>query len=204
MSLIMPVLFCISCSSYRVASRDSQAINALSESQGKQATAAQPCKPISEGLYVVQAGAFKTLSYAQELRNSLDKKGYESYITVSGLSEEKRIFRVLIGRFLDRSQAQTLAEEIRKKEGREVIVAAKPPRDKYVVQVGCYANMEEARMQRKKLADYGYNPYITQSVSGNEKQYNVLLGEYLDRVEAEKACREISEKANIPVFVNTM
>lgn len=203
-AVILSLLACISCTAYHVAPRETQTMGASNESREKQAALPHQCQPIVEGLYVVQAGAFKMLSYAQNLRNALDKKGYSSYITVSGSSEDARIFRVLVGRFVERKQAQSLADEIRKKENIEVIVAVKPPREKYVVQAGCYANMEDARANRKKLADYGYNPYITQSISGSDRLYNVLLGEYLDRMEAEKACREIREKTNIPAFVNTL
>jgi cell division septation protein DedD len=203
-ALIFPVLFCISCTSLNIASREGKTLEASGRPEKSQSVPSQLCKPLSEGFYVVQAGAFNHISYAQALRKKLEEKGYESYITVSGFSEEKRIFRVLIGRFTDRQQAQALSEEIKKKTNLDVIVALKPLKDKFVVQAGCFKGMAEAKALRKKLADNGHNAYITFTGTGNDKQYNVLLGEFLDRTEAEKMSEEVSQKEHIHVFVNTI
>ncbi len=201
---IIPVLLCISCASYTIASRDTVTAPMSTNPERGQAVSSYQCKPLSEGLYVVQAGAFKHISYAQAMRKKLEDRGYGSYITVSGFDEEKRMFRVLIGRFADVTQAQRLAREIREQENLDVIVAPKPPRDTFVVQAGCFSEMAQATALRKKLADYGHNAYITLSQAGKEKQFNVLLGEFLNRAEAEKVSEEIRKKENIQVFVNTM
>ena len=198
--LVFPLFVCISCASLNVASREGQATGP----EKQQSSSNRQCKPLSEGLYVVQAGAFKHITYAQTLRNTLEENGYKSYITVSGFEEDKRIFRVLLGKFTDRKHAQSLSEEVRKKTNLDVIVALKPPKDKFVVQAGCFTDMGEARALRKKLADNGHNAYITFSGTGSDKQHNVLLGEYLDRAEAERVSEEIRQKENIPVFVNTL
>jgi cell division septation protein DedD len=203
-ALIFPILLCISCASYNIASREGRTAETLNDPKQGPSFPSPQCKPISEGLYVVQAGAFKYISYAQAMREKLEDKGYGSYITVSGFDEEKRIFRVLIGRFTNVKQAQRLAKEIRVKENLDVIVALKPPRDKFVVQAGCFTEMAQAKELRKKLADYGHNAYITLSVKGIDKQYNVLLGEFLNRAEAERVSEEIGKKENIQVFVNTI
>jgi cell division septation protein DedD len=202
--LIFPILLSISCTSLNIASREGQTRETLGETEKHQSFSLPKCKPLSENVYVVQAGAFKHISYAQALRNTLEEKGYESYITVSGFTEEKRIFRVLMGRFSDRKQAQSLSEEVRKKTNLDVVVALKPPKDKFVIQAGCFKEMADAKALRKKLADKGHNAYITFSGTGNDKQHNVLLDEFLDREEAEKVAAEIRQKENIQVFVNTM
>jgi cell division septation protein DedD len=183
-ALIFPILLCISCASYNIASREGRTAETLNDPK--------------------QGPSFKYISYAQAMREKLEDKGYGSYITVSGFDEEKRIFRVLIGRFTNVKQAQRLAKEIWEKENLDVIVALKPPRDKFVVQAGCFTEMAQAKELRKKLADYGHNAYITLSVKGIDKQYNVLLGEFLNRAEAERVSEEIGKKENIQVFVNTI
>jgi cell division septation protein DedD len=204
-SVIFPVLLCISCASYPVAPHEGRASGALNkQDQSHQPSSSPQCKPLSEGLYVVQAGAFKNIAYAQNLRKNLEDKGYESYITVSGFDEQKRIFRVLVGRFADMKQAQLFSEEMKKKGNPDVIVAMKPPKDKFVVQAGCFSEMAQAKALRKKLEDYGYNAYITHSGTGKDKQYNVLLGEFLDRAEAERVSAQIREKEKIQVFINTI
>jgi cell division septation protein DedD len=202
--VIFAVLVCISCTSYHVSSHEGGTIKSLDDPKENSSSPSLQCKPQSEGLYVVQAGAFTNMSYAQALRKNLEDKGYKSYITVSGLNEEKRIFRVLVGKFIDRKQAQSLSEEIKKKENLEVIVAVKPPKDKFVVQGGCFTEMAPAKALRKKLADDGYNAYITLSGTGKDKRYNVLLGEFLNRAEAEKLSEEIRKKEDIQVFVSTI
>jgi cell division septation protein DedD len=203
-ALVFPMLLCISCASYPVAPHEGRIAGALDKPDQSRVSSSLPCKPLSEGLYVVQAGAFKNIAYAQTLRKNLEDKGYESYITVSGFDEQKRIFRVLVGRFADMKQAQLFSEEMRKKGNPDVIVAMKPPKDKFVVQAGCFSEMAQAKALRKKLEDYGYNAYITHSGAGKDKQYNVLLGEFLDRAEAERVSGQIREKEKIQVFVNTI
>lgn len=202
--VIFSLLLCISCSSYPVASHEGITSQSLTDPKDSQSSPSPQCTPQSAGVYVVQAGAFTHISYAQALRNNLEDKGYKSYITVSGLNDEKRIFRVLVGSFMDRKDAQSLAEEMKKKENLEVIVALKPPKDKFVVQAGCFSEMTPAKALTKKLADDGYNAYITLSGTGKDRRYNVLLGEFLDRSEAEQLSEEIRKKEDIQVFVNTI
>jgi len=202
--VIFPILLCISCTSYHVASHEGSTGQPLIDPKESSSSPFLQCKPQSEGLYVVQAGAFTNMSNAQALRKNLEDKGYESYITVSGFDVDKRIFRVLVGKFPDRKQAQSLSEEMKKEDNLEVIVALKPPKDKFVVQAGCFLEMTLAKALRKKLADDGYNAYITLSGTGKDKRYNVLLGEFLDRAEAEQLSEEIKKKEDIQVFVNTI
>jgi cell division septation protein DedD len=202
--LIFALLVCMSCTTLNTSTHDDQTAKALAEPAKHGLSLPPECRPLSENVYVVQAGAFKHIAYAQALRNTLEKNGYEGYITVSGFDEDKRIFRVLIGQFNDMRHAQGLSEEIKKKMNLDVIVELKPPKDKFVVQAGCFKEMSEARALRQKLADNGHNAYITFSGTGGNKQYNVLLGEFLNQAEAEKVTEEIRKKEIIQVFVNIL
>lgn len=69
----------------------------------------------SEGIFVVQAGAFNDLSNAKALRKKLDDKGYNAYITFSD-PERKTSFNEYIGNFMDRKEAEKLSEKISKEE----------------------------------------------------------------------------------------
>ncbi|GEM_PF-7134491 len=194
---------CCSCVSLHVS--EGGASGALvGDGRSERASQAHLCGPLSEGLFVVQAGAFRKMSHAQALRKKLEGKGYKSYITISGAREEDNILRVLVGRYTDRSEAMHVADEIRQKHAVDVIVTAKPPKGKFVVQAGCYATMNEAVEMRESLAARGFNAYIALSTSGNQKKYNVLLGEFLEREAAEDAARDVGQKTRVPVFVNTM
>lgn len=199
------LFFCISCASLNFSSGEEKTIKASGKPAQEGLSLPPQCsRLISAGVYVVQAGAFKHILNAQALRNSLDESGYGGFITVSGLDEDKRIFRVLIGQFNDVKAAQMLSEEIKARMKIDVFVELKPPKDKFVVQAGCFKEMAEARACRQALADKGHNAYIILSGTGTDKQYNVLLGEYLDKAEAERVSEEIRQKENIAVFVNVI
>lgn len=203
------VLFCLlglcsACVSYRTVHHEGRLKESLDHQAGESTSLEDRCPPLSQGVYVVQAGVFKMIANAQALRKRLEERGYPSSLAVSGFEEEKRVFRVLVGRFADMKEAQRFAEDIKTREKIDAIAIVKPPRDTYVVQAGCFREISAAKALRKMIADRGHNAYIVLSGMGSHARYNVVLGEFLDREEAEKASREISEKEHIDVFVNTL
>jgi len=77
-----------------------------------------PSKPI----FTVQAGAFRNFSSAKSLKKMLLKKGYATSITTSKL-KKKILYKVRIGKFSERKEAETIAEKIRKEVGIQTFVA---------------------------------------------------------------------------------
>ena len=75
----------------------------------------------SETMFTVQVAAFNNPSYAKSLETMLSKKGYETYI-VTLKSKRGKLHKVRIGKFSDRKKAETLSEEIKKKEGLRAFV----------------------------------------------------------------------------------
>ena len=63
-------------------------------------------------IYTIQVGAYKTKAYARKLERSLQKKGYDAFVTRSG----KNIYRVQIDRFDRKEDAVKMAQRIRSKE----------------------------------------------------------------------------------------
>lgn len=72
-------------------------------------------------LFTVQAGAFSDAFYAKSLMNILNKKGYPVFITISH-SKEKRLYKVFIGKFSKRLEAEKLSDKIKKSEGIQTFV----------------------------------------------------------------------------------
>jgi hypothetical protein len=90
----------------------------------------QPQKPSEEPLaviFTVQVGAFKNASYAEALMAWLKEKGYSAYMTLSGVKEGEKLYKVSIGRFTEREKAKTLSEKIRSSEGLQTFVASLQP-----------------------------------------------------------------------------
>jgi cell division septation protein DedD len=75
--------------------------------------------------YTVQAGAFKNVSDANILKEKLDKKGYKTYIALSGTKNHKKLYKVMLGDFAARKEAEILAVKIKKSEGLNTFVTFK-------------------------------------------------------------------------------
>ena len=76
-------------------------------------------------IYTVQVGAFKQISNARNLVTRLHKNGYEAFMILSDLKNEKKLFKVRAGAFRERKKAETLSEIIRKNEGIQTFVTFK-------------------------------------------------------------------------------
>jgi hypothetical protein len=90
----------------------------------------QPPKPSEEPLaviFTVQVGAFKNSSYAEALTAWLKEKGYSAYITLSESKEGDKLYKVCIGKFIEREKAKTLSEKIRNSEGLQTFVTSLQP-----------------------------------------------------------------------------
>jgi cell division septation protein DedD len=73
-------------------------------------------------IYTVQVGAFTNIAYAQELRNKLDKKGYNSYISTQTSNKEGKLHKVWIGKFSSREKAGSFSVKITQAEGIQAFV----------------------------------------------------------------------------------
>jgi cell division septation protein DedD len=75
--------------------------------------------------YTVQAGAFNDISDANAIKARLDKKGYKTYITSSETQKHKKIYKVRIGDFATRKEAEIISIKIKKTEGLNTFVTFK-------------------------------------------------------------------------------
>ena len=71
--------------------------------------------------YCIQAGAFHALKEAQALRTKLKAKGYDAYMQRSSTGG-KAVYRVRVGRAMDKKTAAILVLKLKKTEGIEAFV----------------------------------------------------------------------------------
>lgn len=75
--------------------------------------------------YTVQTGAFKDISDANALKARLDKKGYKTYIAPTETKTHKKLYKVMVGDFVTRKEAEVLSIKIKKAEGLKTFVTFK-------------------------------------------------------------------------------
>jgi cell division protein FtsN len=82
----------------------------------------QQSRETRRGLNTVQVGAFRDATYAETFKTILDKKGFNAYITLSESKGDGRLYKVCIGRFSNRKEAEVLSMKIKKAEGLHTFV----------------------------------------------------------------------------------
>lgn len=98
--------------------------NLSSDHQEVGGKSSQPPKPL-ESIFTIQAGTFRDISRAEDLKDRLIQKGYKAYIAISESKNNGRLYKVCIGEFSDREKAESLSAEIKNTEGLETFVTSK-------------------------------------------------------------------------------
>jgi cell division protein FtsN len=78
-------------------------------------------EPSAKVRYTVQIGAFKSASDADSLKSKFGKKGYKSFIKAPKRKDEK-LYKVMIGEFHRRKDAELLSVKMKKTEGLKTFV----------------------------------------------------------------------------------
>jgi D-alanyl-D-alanine carboxypeptidase (penicillin-binding protein 5/6) len=80
--------------------------------------------------YVLQLGAFRERERAELLARQFARRGLETFLDKVSLSKSEATYRVRVGPYAARSEAEEIAKEILQQSGhRAIIVPADPPRD---------------------------------------------------------------------------
>jgi cell division septation protein DedD len=95
------------------------------EKTGQVRKTQEPQKTLKTKKYTVQAGAFNDISDANALKARLDKKGYKTYITASETQKHKKFYKVRIGDFATRKEAEIISIKIKKNESLNTFVTFK-------------------------------------------------------------------------------
>jgi cell division septation protein DedD len=92
-----------------------------SQSTLKAGESQETSKSTSSRKYTVQVGAFKNSSDAHALMLKLDKKGYHAAV-IMATAKNERIFKVLVGEFNARDEAEVFSIKLKKTEGLKAFV----------------------------------------------------------------------------------
>lgn len=76
-------------------------------------------------IYTVQVGAFENTSEADALKARLDKKGYKAYVTAPGPQGNGKLYKVRLGEFTSKQEAEVLSKKIKKSMGLQTFVTFK-------------------------------------------------------------------------------
>lgn len=76
-------------------------------------------------LYTVQVGAFKNAADADALKKKLEKKGYRTSMALSESKKEGGLYKIWVGQFSKREEAEKLSTKIKKTEGLQAFVTVK-------------------------------------------------------------------------------
>jgi len=76
--------------------------------------------------YAIQIGAFKNSADAKTLKAKFDKKGYKTFILTAKTKSHEKLYKVLVGEFSKREEAELQSVKIKKLEGMQTFVLLKP------------------------------------------------------------------------------
>ena len=93
--------------------------------KGRQGVSIEKKEESSDDRYTVQAGAFKNLKDAENLKHKLEKKGYKVYIKKTAIAKNARLYKIRTGEFINRKDAETLALKLKNEEGLKAFVTPK-------------------------------------------------------------------------------
>ncbi len=75
--------------------------------------------------YTVQIGAFKSTAEADSLKTKFSKKGYKAFIFVSKTKKHEKLYKIMVGEFSNKKEAELLSIKIKKAEGLRAFVTIK-------------------------------------------------------------------------------
>lgn len=79
----------------------------------------------SKVVYTIQIGAFKNFSDAEAFKSKFDKKGFKSFVTDIKLKNSEKLYRVWIGEFHTRKEAEEVSLKLKKNEGLQPFITFK-------------------------------------------------------------------------------
>jgi cell division septation protein DedD len=94
-------------------------------SQTHRAQQIQGTRKSPKPVFTVQAGAFRDAPRAQSVKTMLHKKGYVTSVVSSKSKGGEILYKVFVGNFREKKEAENVSREIGKKEGIQAFVRVK-------------------------------------------------------------------------------
>jgi DedD protein len=174
---------------------------------GGPATAATAPPPAEggSGRYVVQVASLSSADNASRLLQTLQNKGYAVLFDVID-SEVGQLNRVRVGPFGSEAEARNAAtridQEVQGVNPRLVDLQPGAAADtapagdslaRWVVQIGSFADADNAQRLVKQIRDDGLSAYSEKITSASGEVLRVRVGPFLERDEAARAQQQLSE-----------
>ncbi|MBN1830852.1 MAG: SPOR domain-containing protein, partial [Deltaproteobacteria bacterium] len=133
--------------------------------------------------YSVYAGSYKDLDRARKAVSDLQKKG-ASYWVRTDLGEKGIWYRVYIGCFQTRDQAETFIKN-------HQIADGESKRTTYANLIGTYGSEEELDRMRLSLLNLEFSPYVIEASGGKS---HLFTGAFYQKADAEKEQLDLKAK----------
>ena len=100
---------------------------APSDTTARKPQGSAPDNPRKPGVrtYTVQVGAFRHFADASALKDKFDQKGFMVYVQESFTKNNQKIYKVRVGEFRSRNDAEKMSAKIKKAEGLSTFVTFK-------------------------------------------------------------------------------
>ena len=76
-----------------------------------------PDEKLPTGKYTVNVGSFREMVRAERLRKKLEKKGYKAFVAKAAIPKKGTWYRVSVGRFPSRVEAEAFSRALKEKDG---------------------------------------------------------------------------------------
>jgi len=125
--------------------------------------------------YSLYMGSLKTLEMAKRGAAEYEKEGLSPYWVKVNFTEKGEWYRIFVGQFREREDAEAFAQERGLQEGKVF-------KTEYANLIGEYSQDSAAEETKRKLRDLAYAPY---AIRGGDGKVRLLVGAYVTREAAE-------------------
>lgn len=192
-----------------------QAIATLKSALSLQAALA-PDEPAGAPPFRVQVAAVRGGDDARALADRLTRAGYQAYMLAPGPSSADALYRVRVGMYSTREEAQRAGEAIEKEVGGRVWItreqpaprtpaarrapaaAAPPVRGPFTIQLAAFGEAERALRLAEQLKQSGYAPIVLSPATGSpDALHRVRVGTYTSREDARRVVDAIAKEVGV-------
>jgi cell division septation protein DedD len=147
---------------------------------------ARESTPVFQGEYPysIYLSSLKTLDQAKKAISVYAKKGITSYWVKVNFKEKGEWYRIYVGHFKDRQEADGFAQA-------RGIAEKETLKTEYASLIGVYSQPSDVDGKVKAISDLGYSSY---TVKGSDGKCRLLVGAYVTEEAAEQQRQDLMAK----------
>jgi cell division septation protein DedD len=134
--------------------------------------------------YSIYLGSYKTRERAQRAISEYRNKGLSSYWVKVDLGDKGIWYRVFLGHFQKREQANEFIKE-------KQITESESRHTRYANLIGLFTFQKEAEEEKLRLSKLGYSPYV---IPGAEGESLLYVGASYQKARAQRQHKELASK----------